>query len=79
MKAIFGLAQAVESLRADLLKAAEAGKGSADAVSVEPIKPTAQVVVTKKADGKIGWNLLGTGGSWESASTQPLTLKLVPE
>jgi hypothetical protein len=75
---IVGLAEAVESLRAELLKAVEAGKDQPMQFSVEPIELTAQVAVTKGADGKIGWNLLGIGGSWESASTQTLTLKLTP-
>ena len=75
---IVGLAEAVESLRAELMKAVEAGKDQPMQFSVEPIELTAQVAVTKAADGKIGWNLLGIGGSWESASTQTLTLKLAP-
>lgn len=77
-KAIVGLAEAVESLRAELMKAVEAGKDQPMQFSVEPVELTAQVAVTKEADGKIGWSLLGIGGSWESASTQMLTLKLVP-
>ncbi len=77
-RAIVGLAEAVESLRAELMKAVEAGQGQPMQFSVEPIELTAQVVVTKGADGKIGWDLLGVGGSYESASTQTLTLKLAP-
>jgi Trypsin-co-occurring domain 2 len=77
-KAIVGLAAAVESLRAELMQAVEDGKNQPMQFSVEPIELTAQVAVTKGADGKIGWNLLGLGGSWESASTQTLTLKLTP-
>jgi Trypsin-co-occurring domain 2 len=77
-KVIVGLAEAVESLRAELMKAVQAGKDQSTQFSVEPIELTAHVAVTRAADGKIGWNLLGIGGSWESASTQTLTLKLVP-
>jgi hypothetical protein len=77
-KVIVGLAEAVESLRAELMTAVEAGKDQPMQFSVEPIELTAQVAVTKGADGKIGWNLIGVGGSYESASTQTLTLKLVP-
>jgi hypothetical protein len=77
-KVIVGLAEAVESLRAELMKAVEAGKDQPMQFSVEPIELTAQVAVTKAADGKIGWNLLGIGGSLEAASTQTLTLKLAP-
>lgn len=77
-KAIVGLAEAVESLRAELMKAVEAGTGKPMQFSVEPIELTAQVAVTKDAGGKIGWQLLGVGGSWESANTQTLKLKLAP-
>jgi hypothetical protein len=34
--------------------------------------------VTKEANGKIGWNLLGIGGSYEKGRTQTLTLTLAP-
>jgi hypothetical protein len=77
-KSIVGLAEAVESLRAELMTAVEAGKDQPMQFSVEPIELTAHVAVTKEASGKIGWHLLGVGGSWESASTQTLTLKLAP-
>ena len=77
-KVIVGLSEAVESLRAELMRAVEAGKDQPMQFSVEPIELIAQVAVTKEADGKIGWNLLGMGGSWESESTQTLTLKLTP-
>jgi hypothetical protein len=77
-KVIIGLAEAVESLRAELMRTVEAGKDQPMQFSVEPVELTAQVAVTKEADGKIGWNLLGIGGSWESASTQTLKLRLAP-
>jgi Trypsin-co-occurring domain 2 len=77
-KVVVGLAEAVESLRAELMKAVDAGKDQLMQFSVEPVELTAQVAVTKEADGKIGWSLLGVGGSYESASTQTLTLKLAP-
>jgi hypothetical protein len=77
-KVIIGLAEAVESLRTELMKVVEAGKDQPMQFSVEPIELTAQVAVTKGADGKIGWHLLGLGGSYQSASAQTLTLKLAP-
>jgi hypothetical protein len=77
-RVMVGLAEAVESLRAELMTAVEAGKDQPMQFSVEPIELTAQVAVTKEADGKIGWNLLGVGGSYESAFTQTLTLRLAP-
>ena len=49
----------MESLRAELMKAVEAGKDQPMQFSVEPVELTAQVAVTKEADGKIGWSLLG--------------------
>jgi hypothetical protein len=75
---IVGLAEAVELLRAELTTAVDAGKDQPMQFSVERIELTAQVAVIKETDGKMGWNLLGIGGSWESASTQTLTLKLAP-
>jgi hypothetical protein len=77
-KVIIGLAEAVESLRAELMRAVKAGWDQPMQFSVEPIELTAQVAVTKEADGRIGWSLLGVGGSYESAGTQTLTLKLTP-
>jgi Trypsin-co-occurring domain 2 len=77
-KATVGLAEAVESLRAELMTAVEAGRDQPMQFSVEPIELTAQVAVTKEAEGKIGWSLLGIGGSYEAANTQTLTLRLAP-
>jgi hypothetical protein len=76
--AVVGLAEAVESLRAELMKAMEAAEGQPMQLVVEPIELTTQVMATKSADGKIGWSLIGAGGSYQSASTQTLTLKLSP-
>jgi hypothetical protein len=45
---------------------------------VEPIELSLQVVVTKTADGRIGWGALGIGGSYDSATTQTLKLRLQP-
>ena len=45
-------------------------------MSVEPVELTAQVAIIREADGKVGWNLLGVGSSWESANTQTLKLEL---
>jgi hypothetical protein len=77
-KAAVGLAEAVESLRAELMKAVEAGKDQPMQFSVEPVELTAQVAVTKGVNGKIGWQLIGIGGKYESANTQTLKLKLAP-
>ena len=45
---------------------------------VEPIKLALQVVVTKDANGSIGWGALSIGGSYELATTQTLKLQLKP-
>ena len=63
-KVVIGLSEAVESLRAELMKAVEAGKDQPMQFSVDPIELTAQVAVTKDANGKIGWHLLGLGASY---------------
>lgn len=43
-----------------------------------PAELTLQVAVTKEAQGKIGWKVLGLGGSYQSATTQTLKLRLEP-
>jgi hypothetical protein len=77
-KHIVALADAIEALRAALTEAVNRGKGQGMQFGVEPIELTLQAVVTKDASGKIGWGALGVGGSYESAITQTLTLKLQP-
>lgn len=77
-KAIVGLAEAIESLRAELMTTVEAGEHQPMQFSVEPIELSAQVAVTKETGGKIGRNLLGVSGSYESANTQTLRLRLAP-
>jgi hypothetical protein len=75
---IVGLAEAIEALRAELTEAVDKGREQGMQFRVEPIELTLQVVVSKDANGKIGWGALGIGGSYESARTQALTLKLQP-
>ena len=75
---IVGLADAIEALRAELTDAMGRGEGQRVQFRTEPIELTVQAVVTKDANGKIGWGTLGVGGKYESASTQTLTLKLRP-
>jgi hypothetical protein len=45
---------------------------------VDPVELALQVAVTKEGDAKIGWKILGLGGSYSSATTQTLTLRLTP-
>jgi Trypsin-co-occurring domain 2 len=73
-----GLAEAIEALRAELMTAMEAGRSQGMQFSVEPVELTVATAVTRDANGKIGWQVFGVGGSVESASTQTLKLTLTP-
>ena len=75
---VVGLADAIEALRAALTDAINQGKSQDMLFRVKPIELTLQAVVTKDANGKVGWGALGVGGSYQSASTQTLTLQLQP-
>lgn len=75
---VVGLASAIEALRAELTDALAQGRGSAMRFRLEPVEVTVQAVVTKQADGKVGWSVLGLGGGYESTRTQTLTLRLSP-
>jgi Trypsin-co-occurring domain 2 len=74
-----GLAAAIAALREELLLATEVGAGSNMRFRLAPIELSLQVAVTKEGSGKIGWTILGLGGSYESASTQTLKLRLEPQ
>jgi hypothetical protein len=73
-----GLAAAIEALRTELAEALDAGKDQDIQFGLEPVELTVQAAVTKEANGKIGWKVLGLGGSYESAQTQTLTMRLTP-
>jgi hypothetical protein len=73
-----GLADAVESLRAELLAAVEAGRGSALQFELEPVTVTVQAVVTKEGGGKLGWKILEASGGVAKEATQSVTLVLKP-
>jgi hypothetical protein len=75
---IVDLADAIEALRDALTTAMEKSKDKSMRFRVEPIELTLQAVVTKDANGRIGWGALGVGGSYEAAKTQTLTLRLRP-
>jgi hypothetical protein len=77
-KAIVGLAEAIEALRAELTKAVNVGWNHPMRFALEPIALTMEMAVTKDGNGKIGWQVLEFGGSYESAHTQTLTLQLTP-
>jgi len=62
----------------ELLRAIDAGSDPRMRFKLAPIELSLQVAVTHEASGKIGWQVLGLGGSHESATTQTLTLRLEP-
>jgi hypothetical protein len=73
------LADAIAALREELLDAMGQGKDTAIRFRLAPVELSLQVTVTKEAGGKIGWHVLGLGGSYSSATTQTLALRLEPE
>lgn len=76
--ALVGLADAIEALRDELTEAIIRGEGKSMQFALEPIELTLQTVVTKDANGRIGWSVLGVGGKYETARTQTVALKLSP-
>ncbi len=75
---VIGLAAAIAALREELLLAVEAGDDADMRFRLAPIELSLQVAVTREGEGKIGWKVLGLGGSYESATTQVLKLQLEP-
>jgi hypothetical protein len=73
-----GLADAIASLRKELLAAMSEGEGAEMRFRMAPVDLSLQVGVTKEAEGKIGWQVLGIGGSYATAATQTLRLRLEP-
>ena len=75
---LVGLAEAIGALRAELVLAMDEGAGQQMQFTLDPVELTFQTVITKDADGKIGWKVLEVGGSYQSQATQTLTLRLTP-
>jgi hypothetical protein len=75
---ITGLAVAIEALREELAAAIAHGEGSEVKFRISPVELTVQVAVTKGVDGKIGWGVLGIGGTVQAATTHVLKLQLEP-
>jgi hypothetical protein len=76
-----GLAEAVAGLRAELTAAIDEGAALGDRgvqFGLGPIELTVQAVLSRQANGKVGWKVLEVGGSAQSASTQTLKLVLEP-
>lgn len=76
--AVVGLADAIRALREELITVITEGESEPIRFRLAPIELSLQVAVTKEAQGKIGWKVLGLGGSYESATTQTLKLRLEP-
>ena len=76
--AVVGLADAIGALREELTAAIAEGKGAPMRFRLAPVELSLQVAVTKEGQGKIGWKVLGLGGSYQSATTQTLKLRLEP-
>jgi len=76
--AVVGLADAIRALRQELMEAIAEGEGMPMQFRLAPIELSLQIAVTKEAQGKIGWHILALGGSYESATTQMLKLRLDP-
>ena len=77
-KALVGLSDAIEALRVELTHAVGLSRGARMRFTLEPVELTVQAVVTKEGDGRLGWKVLSIGGSYESARTQTVTLRLTP-
>ena len=73
-----GLADALDALRGELTEAIRRGQAQRMQFQLDPVELTIQVAITKDASGKIGWTVLGLGGSYQAASTQTLKLELTP-
>jgi len=76
--AVVGLTEAIGALRRELMAAMSEGKDAAMRFRLAPVELSMQVAVTKEAGGKIGWHVLGLGGSYSAATTQTLKLGLDP-
>jgi len=76
--AVVGLAEAIAALRQELTAAMAEGSEADMKFRLAPVELSMQAAVTKDASGKIGWHVLGLGGSYSSESTQTLKLRLEP-
>jgi hypothetical protein len=73
-----GLGSAIAALREELLEAIGEGDGKVMRFRLSSVDLSLQVAAVKEGEGKIGWNILGLGGSYEASRTQTLNLKLEP-
>jgi hypothetical protein len=73
-----GLSEAVRALRFELQAASADSGGESLRFEVEPVELTVQVAVTKGANGKVGWQMLGVGATYDRVVTHTLKLQLKP-
>lgn len=73
-----GLAEAIAALRDELHAAMAKMPQTGLLFRLAPIELTLEVVVTKVANGKIGWRVVEAGGTYEKGRTQTLSLTLEP-
>jgi hypothetical protein len=75
-----GLAEAIQLLRDDLLKAQASGAGQPIQLPVDSMTVQLQVIATKKADGKAGFRIpiidteLGGSVGWQREAMQTVTV-----
>ena len=79
MQQQIGLADAVESLREELELALRKAEGRVVRFGLESVELTLEVAVSWVGEAKLGWSVIGAGGSRESGRTQTLTLTLSPK
>jgi hypothetical protein len=72
------LSEAIEALRESLKTSIQSGKGDWMQFVLDPIELEVEAVVTKDANGKVGWKIIEESGGYESAKTQRLKLRLTP-
>jgi len=76
-----GLAEAIASVRADLLAARQAGAGAEIQLPVQSLTVELKVVARKGADGKAGFRVpilnaeLGGGANWKNEVAQTMTVQ----
>jgi len=78
MTGVEDLTEAIAGLRKSLLAAMEEGQGQPMQFGLSEVEVTLQLVATKHGGGKIGWSVLGVDGSYDSAKTHSVKLKLQP-
>ncbi|WP_156887376.1 trypco2 family protein [Propionicicella superfundia] len=79
MEASIDLADAVEALRRDLAEAARRAENQGLQFEIDAINLTIQATVSRGADGKLGWGVLGVGASASTTSSHTISISLLPK